>query len=120
MLVAVCDVLCFKALEKAGNYIVRAERSRHRVFGSRPKYEAHTVWPVTDVLIEKALNGAWDVVPALLDVYGCCGVTAVQVTDMLSAYIHDLAITGTPHSLDQLEYRFETVLGFPIVREVVH
>jgi hypothetical protein len=118
-LIAVCNTLVLKALEKAGNYIVRADRSRHRVFGSRPKYEAHTVWPVTDAIIEKALSGAWDVVPVLLDLHGCCGVTAVQVTDMLSQYIHDLSITGTLHTLDELEYRFEVVLGFPIKREVM-
>lgn len=113
-LLAVCDVLVLKALEKMGNYIVRAERSRHRVFGTRPAYLAHTLWAPTDEIVTKALKGAWDVVPALLDIHGCCGVTSRQVTVMLDEYVHDLAITGTEHTSDDLMYRFETRLGLPV------
>lgn len=116
-LLAVCDVLTVKALESMGKYIVRAERSRFRVLGSRPFYVAHTLWRPTDQIVSKALRGAWDVVPALLDTHGCCGVTSVQVTRMLDEYVHDLAITGTPHTLGDLQYRFEDRLGLPVYRD---
>ena len=113
-LLAVADVLAVKALEKLGNYIVRAERSRHNAMASRPLHTAHTRWPATDEQVTKALRGAWDVVPALLDTHGCCDVSALQVTRMLNAYVHDLAITGTPHSLDELMCRFTNVLGLEV------
>lgn len=116
-LLAVCDVLVLKALEKMGNYIVRAERSRFRALGTKPAYLAHTMWPVEDATVDKALKGAWTVVPALLDVHGCCDVTSIQVTTMLDAYVHDLAVTGTAHSLvgeGGLMYRFQSQLGLPV------
>jgi hypothetical protein len=114
-LLAVCDVLVIKALEKMGNYIIRASRERYRVMGTRPVHTAHTLWRATDDMATKALRGAWDVVPVLLDVHGCCcDVTAVQVTLMLDDYVHDLAITGQPHFLPELEYRFTSRLGLPV------
>lgn len=122
-LLAVCDVLVRKALEKLGNYIVRAERSRFRVLGTKSPTVAHTIWPADDRLVDKALKGAWDVVPALLDIHGCCDITALQVTRMLDGYVHDLAITGTEHTIGELMYRFEAHLGLPVfdnVHEEVH
>jgi hypothetical protein len=113
-LLAVCDVLCFKALESMGKWIVRADRSRFAALGQRPFHLAHTLWPPDEPVVDKALKGAWDVVPAMLDTHGCCGVTSSRVTAMLDSYVHDLVITGTPHSLNQLRYRFETRLGLPV------
>lgn len=113
-LLAVCDVLVLKALEKVGNYIVRAERSRYNVLGSKPSYVAHTVWQPTDQMVEKALKGAWDVVPALLDIHGCCDITSLQVTRFLDEYVHALAITGTAHTTLELMHQFEDKLGLPV------
>jgi hypothetical protein len=113
-LLAVCDVLVLKALEKVGNWIIRADRSRHRKMGTRPPYVAHTIWPPTDEIVTKALKGAWDVVPALMDGHGCCGATSRQITVMLDGYVHDLVITGTAHELAELSYRFTDRLGLPV------
>ena len=44
-LLAVCDVLVVKALEQLGKRIVRGERSRFRLLGTRPWYTVHTIWP---------------------------------------------------------------------------
>jgi len=103
-----------KALEQVGKWIVRSERSRFRQLGTRPWNVAHTIWQPTDAMVEKALRGAWDVVPALLDTHGCCGVTSRQVSDMLDSYIHDLTVTGTTHTIQRLAIRFEGRLGLPI------
>ena len=122
-LLAVCDVLVIRALEVAGKRIVRAERSRFRVLGTRPWHVAHTLWRPDPVHVKKSLEHAWDVVPALLDSYGCCGVTSRQVTQCLDAYTGDLLITGTAHSIDELRYRFETVLGIEVpapIRQHAH
>ena len=113
-LLAVCDVLTVKALETMGKWIVRADRSRFRTLGTRPWYVAHTLWQPDDVVVTKALRGAWDVIPPLLDQYGCCGVSPLQVTEMLDLYVHDLCITGTEHTLGDLKYRFEDRLGLPV------
>ena len=110
-LFAVCDVLVIKTLELVGKRIVRAQRNRFQTLGSRPFHLAHTMWRPELKEVEKALRGAWDVVPALLDAHGCCNITARRTTDMLNAYVTDLLITGTPHESDSLRYRFETRLG---------
>lgn len=113
-LLAVCDVLVLKALEHMGKWIVRTERARFRALGARPFYVAHTLWQPDDAVVTKALRGAWDVVPAMLDTYGCCGATSTRVTVMLDSYVHDLVITGTEHSIDELAYRFEQGLGLDL------
>jgi len=120
-LLAVCDVLVFKALETMGKWIVRADRSRFAALGQRPFYLAHTLWQPDDAICSRALKGAWDVVPAMLDQHGCCGVTSLAVIGMLDGYVHDLVITGTPHSIDHLYYRFEVHLQLPVPRrEALH
>lgn len=113
-LLAVCDVLVLKALETMGKWIVRADRSRFRTLGTRPYFLAHTLWQPADETVTKALKSAWDVVPALMDGHGCCGATSRQVTTMLDSYVHDLVITGTPHCLSELAYRFTDSLGLPV------
>lgn len=118
-LLAVCDVLVVKALEKIGNYIMRAERGRYNARGSRPLHELHAVWTPEEDMVTKALKGAWDIVPVLMDSYGCCGVTTVQVKRTLDDYVHDLAITGTKHSVMELMFRFENRLGITVFREEV-
>lgn len=112
-LLAVCDVLVVRALEAVGKRLVRAERSRFRNLGSRPWHEAHTVWQPEESTLAKTLDHAWDVVPVLIESHGCCGVSPRQVTGMLDEYVRDLLITGTPHSLDELRYRFSERLGIP-------
>lgn len=111
VLLAVCDVLVTKAMEALGKFVTRADRSRFRVLGSRPFTLAHTLWQPGDEMVSRCLKNAWDVVPPLLDNHGCCGLAPSSVTRMLDEYVHDLAITGTPHSLPELAYRFESVLG---------
>jgi hypothetical protein len=119
-LLAVCDVLTLKALEALGRYICRGGRDRivvlHR--GRYPFTVAHTIWTPTDVMVDKALRGAWDVVPPVVSLHGCCDIKAEAVVCTLDEYVHDLAITGTPHAIEHLAYRFDTRLGLPI-REAV-
>ena len=118
VLLAVCDVLVCKALEKLGSFVVRAERARYNLLGARPMLLAHTLWPPTDAMVTKALRAAWDVVPALLDRHGCCDVTSHEVTGMLDSYVHDLAVTGTAHDLNELAHRFHDQLGLPVFDHV--
>ena len=113
-LLAVCDVLVVHALGTVGKRIVRVERSRFRRLGSRPWHTAHTIWRPDPVMVDKGLSGSWDVIPALLDNHGCCGVTSRQVTEMVDRYVRDLLVTGTEHSITELRYRFETYLGVPL------
>ena len=119
-LLAVCDVLTIKSLETIGKWIVRAERSRFRVLGTRPWYVAHTLWQPEDAIVSKALRGAWDVVPAMVDEHGCCDVTSRQIVAMLDSYVHDLVVTGTAHTIGELQYRMETRLGLPVFTREVH
>jgi len=118
-LLAVCDVLVLKALEALGKFIVRAERSRYRTLGTKPWHVAHTLWQPTDTQVDKALRSAWDVVPAMVDTHGF-GPSPVKITTTLDDYVHDLAVTGTPHTLGELRYRFEAHLGLPVYAETTH
>jgi hypothetical protein len=112
-LVAACDVLVLRALERVGNRIVRVERSRFARLGDRPRYEAHIVWQADAGLIDKGLNGAWDAVGLVCAEHGCCGVTPGQVEAILDRYVRDLVLTMTGHSTDELRYRFAAYLGVP-------
>lgn len=118
ILVAVCDVLVVKALERVGSFILRGpDRKRYQEAEGLPRHSIHTVWRAPDELTARALQGAWDVVPALLDSHGCCDVPSDAVTRTLDDYVHDLVITGTPHAVrgeGGLEYRFITRLGLSL------
>jgi hypothetical protein len=119
-LLAVADVLVIRALEAAGKRLVRSSRvgrSRFEKMRDRPLHTAHTLWRPDPELINKALVHAWDVVPAMLSAHGCCNVTAGQVTEMLDSYTRDLLITGTPHRLSELRYRFGSRLGIQLPPE---
>lgn len=115
-LLATCNVLTLKALEKLGNHIVRhgGSRSLHRTLGASPRHLAHTLWRASEDQVDRALTGAWDVIPAQLADFGCSGVSARQVQAMLTDYVHDLAATGTPHTVDALRARFQDQLGLPV------
>ena len=117
-LLAVCDVLVVRALESVGKRIVRVERSRFKRLATNPWHVAHTIWTPDTGMIDKGLAGSWDVIPALLDNHGCCGVTSRQVQSMIDSYVRDLLVTGTPHRLPELRYRFESFLGVPLPEPV--
>jgi hypothetical protein len=121
-LLAVCDVLVMKSLEKLGNFIVRVDRSRYRQLADsgRPAYAAHAIWPATDEMVSKALKNAWDVVPYVVDTYArtpnthLASVLPVNVITVLDRYVHDLAITGNEHDLAELAYRMRTYLRLQV------
>lgn len=111
-LFAVSDALVVKALETMGKRLVKTDRSRFKMLGRRPNYVAHTIWQVDDREVAKALRGAWDVVPVLMERHSeGCDFTPEQLILVLNTYVHDLVITGTPHSIEDLEYRFTAKLG---------
>lgn len=113
-LLAVCDVLVVQALKYIGKRLIRGERGRFRELYGRPFHQAHTLWTPDDYIIDHALADAWDAIPAMLTAHGCCDVTAGQVVAMLDKYVRDLAVTGTPHQLKELRYRFEKYLNIPL------
>lgn len=117
-LLAVCDVLVVRALETVGKHIVRSERSRFSQMQGRPWHTAHLMWRPEESRVTKALHGAWDVVPAMLDNHGCCGVTTLEVTKMLDEYVRELLYTGQPHQLTILRGRFEERLGLTVAEPV--
>lgn len=115
-LLAVCDVLVVKALEKVGKMLARngGNRGRTKVAATTPFHLMHTVLQPTPRDIDKGLHGAWDVIPAMLDRHGCCGVTSRQVEQMVDSYSRDLLVTGKAHNMADLRYRFERFLGIPL------
>lgn len=114
-LLAVSNVLVLKALDKLGNYLIRrGERSLYSRFGSIPRSEVYLHVRPTTVQVDRALQGAWDVIPAQLADFGCSGVTARQVQAMLTDYIHHLADAGLRHDVDLLRRCFVDQLGLPI------
>lgn len=113
VVIAVCDVLVVKALESMGKRLVRMDRARFKVIGDKPFHVAHTLWQADDETVVKAIKGAWDVVPVLIENHsGDCDVDPAAVAAVLNDYVHDLVITGTPHCLPELVYRFKTRMDF--------
>ena len=108
-LLAVCDVLTIKALESVGKRLVRTDRSRFKIMDGRPYHLAHTIWTPDDSEVAKSLKGAWDVAKILIERHSEA-YSATAVTVMLNEYVHDLCITGTPHSVGELAYRFHSRL----------
>lgn len=106
VLLAVTDSLVVKVLETVGKRITRSDRSRFGKLGHQPFYRAHTFWQVDDAEVSKALRGAWGVLPTLMDRHiENCPFEPYELVTMLDHYTRDLVITGTPHSLEELEYR---------------
>lgn len=115
-LLAVCDVLVVRALEAVGRRIVRAgdrstRGSRFRTMGTRPWHEAHTLWAPDQDMVEKGLQGCWDVLPALLDNHAVGGATTAQVRSAVDDYVRDLLGSSTAHDVNLLRYRLEARLG---------
>lgn len=117
-LIAVCDVLVIKALEKMGTYIIRAGATRGRwnefEQSGLPQHLAHTKWPTSDDIVSKALKGAWAIVPLILDTHGPNKFDAEKAVAVLDTYVHDLAVLGEPHDLNVLARRLRVGLGLPV------
>ena len=97
-LVTACDVLVLKALESVGKRLVRSDRARYRVLGTRPFHEAHCLWPAPDDLVSKALRSAWDVVPSL-----CIHVPDIpNLTSVLDMYVKAVIAAQKPHDVNDL------------------
>lgn len=119
-LLAVSDVLVYRALEVVGKRIVRAERRRFKLLGTSPWHVAHTLWRPDEQTVEKALNGAWDVVPVLLSAHGASGTTPVNVTAVLDQYVRAILTDGKEHSLELLRQFMEAGLNIVFPAEVIH
>lgn len=119
-LLAVSDVLVYRSLEVVGKRIVRAERRRFKLLGNRPWHEAHTLWVPDTSTVEKALSGAWDVVPALLSAHGACGTTPVNVTKILDQYVRKLLRDGRGHTVMDLRGTLEQQLNIRFPMEAGH
>lgn len=114
-LLAVCDVLVVKALERLGNLIVRADKGRYNQIRDDLYYTAHTKWPADDEFVTRALKNAWDVVPLLLDTHGSQEFDAARAVAVLDEYVHDLVVSGSAHDFNTLAYRLRTGLGLPVL-----
>jgi len=112
-LVAACDVLVMRALERVGNHILRVERSRFGRLNGRPRHEAHLLWQADPMVIEKGLDGAWDALPLVCEEHGCCNVQADEVAKVLDRYVRDLVATMVGHSVRDLRYRLTAYLNVP-------
>ena len=97
-LLAACDVLVLKALEAVGKRLVRSDRARYRVLGTRPFHEAHCLWEAPDDLVSKALRSAWDVVPSL-----CMHVPDIpNLTSVLDMYVKAVIQAQKPHDVNDI------------------
>lgn len=97
-LVAACDALVLKALESVGKRLVRSDRARYRVLGTRPFHEAHCLWPAPRPLVDKALRSAWDVVPSL-----CSHAHDIpNLTSVLDMYVKAVVDSQKPHDCNDL------------------
>lgn len=115
-LVAVADVVVLRALEVAGKRVAGRDRSlrgRLQAEGVAP-WRVHTLVRPDLPTVLRALDGAWDALPFLVDEYGCCGATPEQVEAVLSRYARDLLLTGQEHRTSELRVRLGAYLGLDL------
>jgi hypothetical protein len=105
-LLDVCDVLVLKALDALGRKIVRQPRSRFKEFGGKPWHVAHIQWRPDPKDVDRTLDSAWDVLPALLTPRraDALGVSAEVLTKCLDEYVRLLLERGLEHELRSLRY----------------
>ena len=123
-LLAVCDALVIKTLEKLGKSTARQHRPLYRLHTERgvawPELYLHAA-EVTPAATDLALEGAWDVAASLLDAHGLTEVDAPTLERFLSQYVHDLTRYRLRHTAEALADRFEQVLGLRMyLPEVAH
>ena len=102
-LLAACDSMVYRALEKAGNRVINA--------GKRGKERDRSLDPVT-VHCSQQVNGegpglladAWSFAPRVLDGLDC---DPVAIVDALNTYVLDLFETQREHERDSLEEYLE-------------
>lgn len=104
-LVAACDVLVLRALEVVGKRIVRVDRSRFKRLGAAPFHHAHLMWQPDDEMLAKALAGAWDHVPQIVQDHARLDVSPRQVELVLDRYVRDLVRGTRGHAVEELRYR---------------
>ena len=115
-LLDVCDVLVIKALDALGRKIVRQPRSRFKEFDGRPWHVAHTRWRPDPKDVERTLDTAWDVLPALLASRraDALGISAEGVSGALNEYVRLLLERGLEHDAVSLRYWLAARLGVPL------
>ena len=106
-LVAACDVLVLRALELLGKRIVRDDRSRYGRLNGRPWHEAHCLWQPDLAMEDRALRGAWSMVPELLSRYPCGDVRPAELTAVLDRYVRELVRSHRAHDGFELAYRLD-------------
>ena len=104
-LVGACDVLVLRALELVGKRIVRVDRSRFKRLGDAPFHRAHLLWQPDAEMLDKALAGAWDHVPQIVEDHARPDVSPVQVRLTLDRYVRDLVQATRGHAVEELRYR---------------
>lgn len=112
ILLPVCDALVLEALRRVGQWILRHERCRPAQWRGRESWEAYTnpEWVVDDLVVAKALRYAWTLIPVMLarwEDLAC--IPDEELMNTLDAYVHDLVVTRTPHTVEQLRLRVDSV-----------
>lgn len=115
-LLDVCDVLVLKALDSLGRKIIRQPRSRFKEFDGRPWHVAHTQWRPDVKDVDRTLDSAWDVLPALLTPSraDALGVSAEVLTKCLDEYVRLLLERSLEHELRSLRYWLVAKVGLPL------
>ena len=115
-LLDVCDVLVLKALDSLGRKIVRQPRSRFKEFDGRPWHVAHTQWSPDVKDVDRTLDSAWDVLPALLTPRraDALGVSVEVLTKCLDEYVRLLLSARLEHALRSLRYWLVAKVGLPL------
>ncbi len=118
-LLEVCNVLVVTALASLGRKIVRQPRSRFKEFNGRPWHVAHTQWRPDVKDVDRTLDSAWDVLPALLSARraDALGISAEQVVTCLDEYVRLLLERGLEHEPSSLRYWLSNRLGLVLPEE---
>jgi hypothetical protein len=114
VLLAISDCLVLTALERAASRVLpRSVRS------TGPRHAAHEQCAVHPDRLDKALEGAWSLLPLLADRYDV-EVTVAAWRELLDSYCRALLQMGQPHRTTALAHHLQAVAAeHPAVREFV-
>ena len=117
----VCNTLVMNALDVLGRKITRQPRARFKVLDGRPWHVAHTLWRPDPKDVDRTLENAWNVLPALLPPShaDALGLTAEQVSTCLDEYVLLLLERGLEHESRSLRYWLAARLGLTLPETAV-
>ena len=111
-LVVGCFLSVLRVLEVLGKRIVRVPRSRYAVLAGRPFETAHTIWPAEHRDVVAALDGSFDHLGPLLDLFAPDVVESpVEVAQHMERLVWEVVAERRLPTLPDVRVKLRPLVG---------